>query len=120
MFQIIFNKISAAELSQLPRLTQLELLDDFKVTPEDLESPDGEKFGSIERDGKTLYRFRAGGLRIYFEIVDDGILVHRVLSKNTLQDFLYRGGLPVSEDEALAESKNFWKLIEEGEKAGRA
>ena len=48
------------------------------------------------------------------------MIVHRVLNKNTFQDFLYRAELPVSEDEALQESKTFWKLIEEGQKARRA
>jgi len=122
VFQIIFNEISAAEISQLPTLTQLELLNEFKVSPEDIENidADGDRFGSIERDGVTLYRFRASDLRIYFEITDEGVIVHRVLNKNTFQDFLYRAELPVSEDEALKESKTFWKLIEEGQKARRA
>ena len=51
------------------------------------------------------------------EINDKNVVVHRVLHKNTLKDFLYRSNLPLSEDKALSESKNFWKLIEEGEKA---
>lgn len=122
MFQIIFNEISAAEISQLPTLTQLELLNEFKVSPEDLENIDDDcdRFGSIERDGVTLYRFRASDLRIYFEVSDERVIVHRVLNKNTFQDFLYRAELPVSEDEALKESKTFWKLIEEGQKARRS
>ena len=70
MFQIIFNEISAAEISKLPTLTQLELLNEFKVSPEDLENLESDssddRFGSIERDGVTLYRFRASDLRIYF------------------------------------------------------
>jgi hypothetical protein len=123
VFQIIFNEISAAEISQLPTLTQLELLSQFKVSPEDLENlesgRDDERFGRIERDGLTLYRFRASDLRIYFEVADEGVIVHRVLNKNTFQDFFYRAELPVSEDEALKESKTFWELIEEGQKARR-
>ena len=124
VFQIIFNEISAAEISQLPTLTQLELLNEFKVSPEDLENlesgQDDDRFGSIERDGHHLYRFRASDLRIYFEVADEGVIVHRVLNKNTFQDFLYRAELPLSEDEALKESKTFWGLIEEGQKARRA
>lgn len=38
MFQVVFNEISAAEMSQLPTETQLELLDEFQVDPDDLES----------------------------------------------------------------------------------
>lgn len=122
VFQVIFNEISAAEISQLDTLTQLELLTEFKVTPEDLGSPDGKRFGSMQRDGKTLYRYRAKGYRIYFEVVDAGVRVHRVLHKNSLKDFLFRSGsrLEGDEDEVLAHSKNFWKLIEEGQRARRA
>jgi mRNA-degrading endonuclease RelE of RelBE toxin-antitoxin system len=117
VFQIIFNEISAAEMSQLTTPHQLELLAEFKVKPEDLEQVDGDRFGKIERGGRVLYRYRAGDYRIYFEIVDDGVLVRRMLHRNTLQDFFYRSSLPVSEDEAVGQSKVFWKLIEEAEQA---
>ncbi len=107
-------------MSQLPTDAQLELLEEFKVTPEDLESVgESGSFGIIERDGKSLHRFRAKDLRIYFQVKEEGVIVHRVLHKNTLQDFLYRSKLPVSEDEALSQSKVFWELIEEGENARR-
>ena len=126
VFQIIFNEISAAEISQLPTMTQLEVLNEFQVSPADLEKLDGDEneeapFGKIARDGETLFRFRAKDVRIYFEVSDDNkaVMVHRVLNKNTFQDFLYRTNLPVAEDEALSESKQFWELIEEGEKARR-
>lgn len=122
MFQVIFNEISAAEISQLDTLLQLELLNEFKVTPEDLKQPDGERFGVMKRDGKTFYRYRAKGYRIYFEVTDGGVLVHRVLHKNSLKDFLYRSGTrrPGAEDEVLANSRSFWELIEEGQRARRA
>ncbi len=122
VFQVIFNEISAAEISRLDTLLQLELLTEFRVTPEDLRQPDGERFGRMVRDGKTFYRYRAKGYRIYFEVVEGGVLVHRVLHKNTLKDFLYRSGTkkPGDEDEVLAESRSFWKLIEEGQRAKRA
>ena len=120
VFQIIFNEISAAEISQLPTMMQMEVLSEFQVTPEDLEDLDGDRFGSLEREGKKLYRYRAKDVRIYFEVTDDhSVLVHRVLTKNTFQDFLYRTKLPLSEDEELSQSKQFWKLIEEGENAQR-
>lgn len=121
MFQIIFNELSAAEISQLDTMLQLELLTEFKVTPEDLKSIDGGRFGRMERDGKPLYRYRAKDYRFYFEVVDGGVRVHRVLHKNSLKDFLFRNGSKVAgdEDEVLATSKNFWKLIEEGQRARR-
>ena len=125
MFQIIFNEISAAEISQLSTLEQLEVLNEFQVKPEDLEGLEENKedapFGKIERDGKVLYRYRASDVRIYFEVLEnhESIIVHRVVNKNTLQDFLYRTSLPVGEDEGLAQSKQFWELIEEGARARR-
>jgi len=119
LFQIIFNEISAAEISRMDTLEQLDLLDQFKVTPEDLEDGDSEKFGRIERDGRKLYRFRSEEYRIYFAIEGDSVVVHRVLHKGTFSDFLFRSKLPLNEDEALGESKNFWELIDEGEKARR-
>ena len=118
MLQIIFNEISAAEISSLSTIDQLELLNQFKVSHEDLDQTGDEKaFGTIDRDGGKLYRYKSKDYRIYFEINDKNVVVHRVLNKNTLKDFLYRSNLPLSEDKALSESKNFWKLIEEGEKA---
>ena len=119
MFQIVFNEISAAELSSLGTLEQLELLDEFKVGKEDLEDLDNERFGKIERDGRVLYRFRAQDYRFYFEVRDGAVIVHRVLHRGTLSDFLFRSKMPLSEDEALAGSKHFWKLIDEGRNARR-
>lgn len=114
MFQIIFNELSAAEISQLPKPLQLELLSEFQILPEDLDQLDSKRFGVIERHGKKLYRYRAKDYRIYFERTAEGITVHRVLNKNTLRDFLYRSKLPTSEDAALGEAREFWKLIDEG------
>ena len=118
VLQIVFNVISAAEISQLGTLEQLELLDEFKVKEEDLEHLEDDRFGRIERDNKVLFRFRAKEWRFYFEVLDDHVKVHRVLHKNTFQDFLFRSKLPFgAEDEELAQSKQFWHLIEEGRNA---
>ncbi len=55
MFQIVFNELSAAEMSALPKELQLDLLAEFEVMPEDLaEGVDAERFGALERDGKKL------------------------------------------------------------------
>lgn len=120
MLQIVFNQISAAELSRLDTLAQLDLLNEFKVDEAMLaDIGQREEFGKIERDGRILYRYRAREHRLYFEVRGGQVIVHRLLHKNTLDDFLFRSKLPVSEDEALGQSKTFWKLIEEGEKSGR-
>jgi mRNA-degrading endonuclease RelE of RelBE toxin-antitoxin system len=121
MLQIVFNKISAAELSQLDTLAQLELLNEFRIDEEALETLETKpRFGTIERGGRRLYRYRARDYRLYFDVQHGQVVVHRLLHKNTLDDFRFRSSLPISEDEALAKSKTFWKLIEEGEKAGRS
>src|SRR4030095_1910532 len=120
MFQIIFNELSAAEISALPKRLQLELLAEFQILPEDLDHLDSERFGVIQREGKKLYRYRAKDYRIYFAKTDEGIKVHRVLHKNTFRDFLFRSKLPVSEDAQLGETREFWKLIEQGERTRKA
>ena len=71
MFQVVFNEISAAEMSQLSTMAQLELLDEFQVDPKDLESIESsEAYGVIERSGEKLYRYRAKDLRLYFEVAE--------------------------------------------------
>ena len=111
MFQIIFNELSAAEISALPKKLQLELLAQFQILPEDLDQLDSERFGVIEREGKKLYRYRAKDYRIYFAKTDEGIKVHRVLHKNTFRDFLFRSKLPVSEDAQLGETREFLGVL---------
>lgn len=100
-------------------LEQLELLEEFHVTEQDLNGGGSDRFGKIERDGHVMYRFRAKEYRFYFEVKDGAIIVHRVLHKGTLSDFLFRSKMPLAEDEALAGSKHFWKLIDEGRNAKR-
>lgn len=117
--QIIFNTISAGEIAQLPKLTQLELLTGFKSDLSNFDQLDPEKFGIIRREGKKLRRYRMKDYRVYFERVPEGLAIHRILHRNTLADFLFRSNLPFAEDEQLGEAKSFWKLIEEGEKAQR-
>lgn len=120
MFQIIFNELSAAEISALPKSLQLQLLSEFQIMPEDLDNLDAKKFGVIEREGKRLYRYRAKDYRIYFEKSAEGLTVHRVLHKNTLRDFLFRSKLPMAEDDQLSKTREFWKLIEEAEATRKA
>ncbi len=114
MFQVIFNPISAAEMSSLPKELQLDLLSEFQVLPTDLEQLGGEEFGTIRREGRTLYRYRCLDYRIYFESHVQGLIVHRVLHKNTIRDFLFRSKLPMTEDEQVADAGAFWQLIDEG------
>src|SRR5215468_442163 len=111
-FQIIFNSTSAGELARMPKELQLSILGEFRGLPQEVMSTDLEHFGKLERNGKTLHRFRIGEYRVYFERHELGLLVHRILSRNSLKDFLFRSSLPVGEDEALQQNPKFWELIE--------
>jgi mRNA-degrading endonuclease RelE of RelBE toxin-antitoxin system len=111
-FQIIFNPVSAAELARMPKDLQLKILGEFRGLPQEVMSTDLERFGRLKRGGKVLHRFRLGDYRIYFEKHELGVVVHRILSKNTLKDFKFRSSLPLAEDEALQDDPRFWELIE--------
>lgn len=127
MFQVIFNPVSASEMSALPKDLQLDLLSEFEILPEDLNSLEGTNFSKIQRDGRTLHRFRCRDHRIYFERHDEGILIHRVLHRNTIRDFLFRSKLPMNDGDDQGDqaesTEQFWKMIQEtpaattGEKA---
>ena len=112
MFQIIFTPTSAAELARMPKELQLQVLGEFRGLPQQVMSTELDDFGKLERNGRTLHRFRVGDYRVYFERHDLGLLVHRILSRHTLKDFLFRSGIKVGEDQALQENPKFWELIE--------
>jgi mRNA-degrading endonuclease RelE of RelBE toxin-antitoxin system len=112
VFQIIFTPASAAELARMPKELQLQILGEFRGLPQQVMGVGGEQFGRLERGGRELFRFRVGDYRIYFERHNLGVLVHRILSRHTLKDFLFRSGLKTGEDEALQQNPKFWELIE--------
>lgn len=107
-------------MAKLPKELQLDLLSEFHILPEDLENLDTDKFGRIKREGRTLYRYRTKDYRIYFEPGAEGIVVHRVLHKNTIRDFLFRTKLPMAEDDQLGKTKEFWRMIDEGKQSRKA
>lgn len=112
-FQIIFNPTSSAELARMPKDLQLEILGEFRGLPKEVMGTELEQFGKLERDGRVLHRFRLGDYRVYFEKHELGVVVHRILSRNSLKDFLFRTKMPTVEDEALQDNPKFWELIEE-------
>ena len=111
-FQIIFTPASSAEISQLPTPLQIEVLREFDVLTTDFLTRHPDRFGTVKRPDRTLYRYRAGDYRIYFEQKTTGLMIHRVLHKNSLKDFAFRYQLPGSEDEELAGNPKFWELID--------
>jgi mRNA-degrading endonuclease RelE of RelBE toxin-antitoxin system len=116
-FQIIFNPTSAAELSRMPRELQLQILGEFRGLPQQVRGAELVEFGRLERAGRTLLRFRVGDYRVYFELHELGLVVHRILNRHTLKDFYFRSGLKLDEDEALQQSPKFWELIEAAKSA---
>ena len=128
MQQIAFNEISAAEVSAIPAMQQLKLFFSFKVDEGCLKGePTDPRFGVVERDGRRIFRFRSDedDYRIYFTVEknadgDNVVVVQRVLHADSLKDFLFRSGMGHdAEDKKLGNSRSFWKLIEDGEKAAR-
>ncbi len=111
-FQIIFNPTSAAELARMPKELQLQILGEFRGLPQQIMQTELDEFGKLERAGRTLHRFRVGDYRVYFERHELGLLVHRILNRHTLKDFMFRSGLKTQEDEALQQNPKFWELIE--------
>ena len=111
-FQIIFTPTSAAEVARMPKELQLQILGEFRGLPQQVIGTELDDFGKLERGGRILHRFRIGDFRVYFERHELGVLVQRILSRNTLKDFLYRSGMKVEEDEALEQNPKFWEMIE--------
>ena len=111
-FQIIFTPTSAAEVARMPKELQLQILGEFRGLPQQVIGTELDDFGKLERGGRILHRFRIGDFRVYFERHELGVLVHRILSRNTLKDFLYRSGIKIEEDEALEQNPKFWEMIE--------
>ncbi len=119
-FQIIFTPASAAELARMPKELQLQILGGFRGLPQQVRGTELGEFGKLEQGDRTLHRFRVGDYRVYFERHDLGVLVHRILSRHTLKDFLFRSGLKSDEDEALQENPKFWELIESAKTTAKA
>lgn len=95
----------------MPKELQLQILGEFRGLPQQVHKH-GDDFGKLERAGRVLHRFRVGDYRVYFERHELGLVVHRILNRHSLKDFMYRSGLKMQEDEALQQNPKFWDLIE--------
>ncbi len=112
MYQITFSNQSMDELNKLEILEQMQLVERItNLTPQQLARP-REPLGKFHREGKTLYRLRAGEFRLYFEVSEDLINNHYMLHKNTLTDFIVRTKLPLSEEQLVEQHQSFWKYLE--------
>lgn len=113
MFQVTFSPQALGELKKLDPLTQLSAIEPVgKLRLEDFAHP-REPLGKFTRSGKTLYRLRDGELRYYFDLPSDGVLhVLYILHSHSLEDFLLRNRLPVSEAQLVEQHSQFWKYLE--------
>lgn len=113
MFQVTFSEQSLGELKKLDPLAQLEAVEPVgALKPDDLLNP-REPLGRFAREGHTLYRLRSGPHRVYFELRGEANLhVLYILNRNSLEDFLLRNKLPVSEEQLVEQHSKFWKYLE--------
>ena len=112
MFQVNFSEQSIHQLNELDKFVQMGLVEQISsLTAEKLKKMD-DSLGKFHRNGKTLYRLRAGDYRLYFERNEGTLFCHYVLHKNTLTDFIFRFRLPVSEEQMLEQHDSFWKYLE--------
>ena len=113
MFQVTFSAQALGELKKLDPLAQLSAVEPVgNLRQEDLSHP-REPLGRFVRGGKTLFRMRSGELRFYFEIQGEDVLhVLYILHHHTLEDFLLRNRLPVTESQLIEQHSSFWKYLE--------
>jgi hypothetical protein len=71
-----------------------------------------EPLGQFRRGENLFYRLRAGDFRFYFESLGDTLHVRYILHHNSLEDFLLRNKLPVTEQQLVEQNSKFWKYLE--------
>jgi len=100
------------ELNKLDKLAQLEAVEPISsLKPADLANP-REPLGRFNRSGHVLYRLRSGVFRFYFEVTGENLHTIYILHENSLEDFLLRNKLPVSEQQLVEQHSKFWKYLE--------
>lgn len=112
MYQVTFSEQAMAELNRLDKLTQLAIVEPISVLrAADFAHP-REPLGRFHRGGRVFYRLRSGDFRFYFEVEGATLHVLYILHKNSLEDFLLRNKLPVSEQQLAEQNSKFWKYLE--------
>ncbi|PTX98563.1 cytotoxic translational repressor of toxin-antitoxin stability system [Opitutus sp. ER46] len=112
MYQVTFSEQAMGELNRLDKLAQLDVVDPISsLKPADLAHP-REPLGSFRRGTMQYFRLRSGDFRFYFQLQGDTLHVHYILHKNSLEDFLLRNKLPVSEQQLIEQDSKFWKYLE--------
>ena len=112
MYQVTFSEQAMQELKKLDQMAQLDAIDPIScLRPEEIAHP-REPLGRFRRGTKSLYRLRSGNFRFYFEVLGDTLRVDYILHRNSLEDFLLRNKLPVSEQQLVEQDSKFWKYLE--------
>jgi mRNA-degrading endonuclease RelE of RelBE toxin-antitoxin system len=112
MFQVNFSEQSMHELNKLDKLAQMEAIEPISsLKPADLAAP-REPLGRFNRGGHMLYRLRSGDYRFYFEVHDETLQILYILHSNSLEDFLLRNKLPMTEQQLVEQHSKFWKYLE--------
>jgi len=112
VYQVTFSDQAMQELNRLDKLDQLEAVAPISaLKAADLATP-REPLGRFQRQGRVLYRLRAGDFRFYFEVDGETLRVDYILHHHSLEDFLLRNRLPVSEQQLVEQHSKFWKYLE--------
>lgn len=112
MYQVTFSEQSMRELNRLDKLAQMDIIEPLSsLKPADLAHP-REPLGRFHRGERLYYRLRAGDYRLYFEVQDHELHTHYILHRNSLEDFLLRNKLPVTEQQLVEQHSKFWKYLE--------
>jgi mRNA interferase RelE/StbE len=112
MYQVTFSDQAMGELNKLDKLSQLQAIEPISnLKAADLAHP-REPLGYFRRRSKSFFRLRSGDFRFYFEVHDETLHVHYILHRNSLEDFLLRNKLPVSEQQLVEQNSKFWKYLE--------
>lgn len=112
MYQVSFSTQAMGELNQLDKLAQLDVLDPLtNLRPSDLAHP-REPLGHFRRGQREYFRLRSGDFRFYFEVLGEQLKVDYILHRNSLEDFLLRNKLPVTEQQLVEQHSKFWKYLE--------
>ena len=112
MYQVTFSDQAMHELNKLDQLAQLDAIDPIStLKATDLANP-REPLGHFHRGKKSLFRLRAGDFRFYFEVHGDSLEINYMLHRNSLEDFLLRNKLPVTEQQLVEQHSKFWKYLE--------
>lgn len=112
MYQVTFSEQAMKELNRLDKLVQMAAIEPLaSLKASDLSHP-REPFGRFSRSGQEYYRLRVDDHRFYFQVKGTTVHVCYLLHRNSLEDFLLRNKLPVSEQQLVEQHSKFWKYLE--------